>query len=114
MTAAFSAATKNLVTERADNRCERCGLPVFGGRNFHHRRARGIGSTVRSESSSPANCLLLHPSCHEYIESHRAESHAKGWLVHQWEDPRLVPVLVKGALLLLREDGTMQSASAVT
>lgn len=111
MTAAFSEATKMAVIDRAKGRCDRCGVIITTGANFHHRRPRGMGSTNRDESSSPANCLLLHPACHDYIERHRTEAQEKGWLVRQIDDPRLMPALVQGALCLLHEDGTVSALS---
>ena len=112
MTAAFSLETKSIVAERAKGKCDRCGTAITTGAQYHHRRARGMGSTTRTESSSPANCLLLHPACHQYIELHRTESYNKGWLVRQNDDPRLLPAIIKDSWYLLMEDGTMRHISA--
>ena len=112
MTAAFSADTKTIVIERAKGRCDKCGAAITSGAHWHHRRARGMGSTKRPESSSPANCLLLHPACHDYVEKHRTESIDNGWLVRQQDDPRLMPVLLQGVWCLLFDDGTVRSINA--
>lgn len=112
MTAAFSAETKTTVYERAKGRCDKCGMMVGQQAQFHHRRARGMGSTSRPESASAANCLLLHPACHDYIEKHRTEAFNNGWLVRQMDDPRLLPVMIHGRWSLLFEDGTVHVVSA--
>lgn len=112
MSAAFTQATKTLVFDRCRGLCEKCGTRIFNGVNYHHRRARGMGSTKRPESASAANCLVLHPSCHEYIERNRAESLDNGWLVRQSDDPRTVPVFITGVWTLLNEDGTVTTLSA--
>lgn len=112
MTARFSDETRGIVIDRARNRCDRCGTPVTLTAHFHHRRARGMGSTNRPESASPANCLLLHPACHDYIEKHRTESFNNGWLVRQQDDPRLMPVLIAGHWSILFDDGSLRPISA--
>jgi len=71
-----------------------------------------MGGTTRKETASPANGLLLHPKCHDYIESHREEALASGWLLHQHQTPSAVPVWVKGLLCQLHDDGTMTVLSA--
>lgn len=107
MTAAFSNDVKMAVYERAQGRCDKCGTPVVNGAHFHHRRARGMGSTKRPESKSAANCLLLHPACHDSIEKHRQDALASGWLITQHDDPRLMPAIIKGVWCVLNEDGTL-------
>ena len=108
MTASFTADTRESVMQRSRGRCDRCGNVITAGAHFHHRRPRGAGSTTRPESASPANCLLLHPACHDYIERHRTEAKEKGWLVNQHDDPRLMPVLVQGRLSVLFDDGSLR------
>lgn len=71
-----------------------------------------MGGTSRDASGLPSNCLHLHPKCHDYIESHPAESREKGWLVEQTADPALIPVWVKGQWCILNDDGTFRFLSA--
>jgi hypothetical protein len=101
----FSAKTKELIKERAGERCELCGMRADTPQ-YHHRRPRGMGGTKRDESGDPANALFLHFACHEKIESHRLLSHEKGWLVYQHEEPTLIPVVIFGEWCLLFPDGS--------
>ena len=93
-----SAATRELVAARAGGRCERCGTPAIGSHNLHHRSARGRGGTKRDGVNEASNLLYLCGSgttgCHGWVESHRALAYQLGLLVHSWDDPREVRVLV--------------------
>jgi len=53
-----------------------------------------MGGTRRADANHPCNLLTLCVPCHLYVESHRAESYANGWLVSQALDPATVAVLV--------------------
>lgn len=91
----FSPATKAAVVVRARSECERCGRWCGEGtwREFHHRNPRGMGGAAAEravELADPANCLLLCHLCHRWIETHRSEALAAGWLVHNGDDPREV------------------------
>ena len=100
----FTPATRRLVDERSGGLCERCGN--WGqDMQYHHRRARGMGSTKRPESNLPANCLHLDSACHAAIESARAEAYEYGWLVRQHETPEDIPVLRRGVWCLLDNGG---------
>lgn len=97
-------AQRNLVLDRAAACCELCGQPLHDGyewvadHSFHHRQARGMGGSTRPEVNSPANVMLLCGSgttdCHGFIESHRADAEANGWLVRHGCDPATTPVTV--------------------
>lgn len=102
----FTEKAKALVVERCGGRCEVCAARVLVP-NYHHRRPRGMGGTNRRESGNPANCLYLHPKCHEQVERDRARALGNGWLVRQADDPAAVPVLWQGQWVLLAEDGTV-------
>jgi len=99
----FTPATRELVNARSGWKCERCGKR--GDMQYHHRRARGMGSTKRPESNLAANCLHLDSACHAEIESRRAVAYENGWLVRQQEAPTDVPVLRRGVWVLLDNDG---------
>lgn len=77
---AFTEATRTKIKERADNRCEVCGLRMERGQ-IHHRRPRGMGGTRRPDASSPSNGLYVHLHCHNMIESNRRRAAYLGWLV---------------------------------
>lgn len=128
-----SVETRRLVLDRAAGCCELCqrllhdGQAWLGPHAIHHRRARGMGSTVRPETNYPSNLLLLcgtgnDSGCHGMVESNRAQSYALGWLVRQTDDPATVPVLFPEAVIaglrlparvvLLTEDGQYEEVAA--
>ena len=80
--------------QRCAGLCEVCGLDA--AEHAHHRRARGSGGTRRPETSSVANLLMASAKCHTMIESHRALSLSRGWLVRQNQNPADIPVMIHG------------------
>lgn len=105
-------AQRALVAERAGYCCELCPTVLHDGdgwiadHSFHHRQARGMGSSRRPETNAAYNLLLLCGSattpggCHEFVEKHRTAAEAEGWLVRHGQDPAEVPVtLYAGARL---------------
>lgn len=95
--------TRQLVIDRDDQLCRRCGGP---GQQVHHRIPRGSGGTSRPEINYPANLVLVCLRCHQYVESHRTEAYAAGWLVHRLEDPETVPLFDNwGTAWVLTTDG---------
>lgn len=114
-----SKTTRAIVWTRAGGRCEVCGSSLAGmlGFSVHHRRARGMGGTRRSETNTPSNLLVVCGSgttgCHGHIESHREQSYAAGLLLHDGQAPADVPVLLadpsnpdRRRPVLLNDDGT--------
>jgi 5-methylcytosine-specific restriction protein A len=98
-----TVAVRQAVLTRAGLRCERCGTSVEQGpRQVHHRKPRGMGGSTEAGINSPANLLLLCPSCHVAVESSRKASFEQGWLVHRDHDPARVPVWIarRGFVLL--------------
>jgi len=100
----FSPRVKQIVFERSGGVCERCGN-WHDDMQYHHRRARGMGSTKRPETNQPANCLHVGAACHAAIESNRAEAYEYGWLVRQHETPADIPVLRRGLWVQLNDGG---------
>jgi len=101
------------ILERAGYRCEACGKTVGDQRgadySIHHRRARGMGGTRWFGANLPSNLLVLCGSgttgCHGYVESHRFESMATGWLVSRYQDPSTTPVQIGDRCVLLTNQG---------
>ena len=89
---AFSEATKQLIRSRARGKCEMCGLPSIAGSQYHHRKPRRMGGTSDKRISQAANGVLLHPGCHERIETNRTWAYDNGWLLYTSEWPDEVPV----------------------
>lgn len=89
----FDGDTKALIWQRSKGRCDRCGLGVGESMHFHHRTPRRMGGTSRDDLSLPSNGLLLHPGCHDYIESKRKVAAQLGFLVGYGSEPRTVPIM---------------------
>ena len=101
-------SVRDLVFERAQGGCERCGRDLtYEFWSQHHRQPRGLGGT--SKPDRPSNLLLLDGSgtsgCHGWVESHREEAMRFGWLVSQYSEPSLEPVLRRGVWVLLDDEG---------
>lgn len=102
-----SKKAKQLVFDRAQGRCEICGV-YPNEYSFHHRLTLGMGGSRRADLNGPANLLFLCGSgvtgCHGWVTGHFTQSQATGWVVSRWADPREAPVLVflrqPGAVLL--------------
>lgn len=102
---AFTTLAKLLVLKRTQRRCDRCGFPITAGWQFHHRLPRRMGGSSDAVLGMAANCLLLHPRCHDHIESHRAESRLRGLLLSPSVLPEEVPVRLWSGWVLLDNDG---------
>lgn len=88
--------TKTVVQARARMRCELCGRNLsYEVGHIHHRLPRGMGGSRAPERHEPQNLLFLCVTCHQSVESRRAEALAAGWLVLSCSDPAQVPVLVE-------------------
>lgn len=75
---------------------------------MHHRRPRGMGGTTRVDVHGLAVLVLIHgdgtTGCHWWVEDHRDEARARGFLVSQHGDlnPAEVPlVLSSGRRVML-------------
>lgn len=102
----FSEITKALVLERAQGKCELCGLRA-SSYQLHHRRPRGMGGSKRTETGAAANALLLHPKCHTWVERNRKEAMNYGFLVSQWDEPKDIPVYRARQWVLLSDNGAL-------
>lgn len=97
------------VFERAEDMagwpaCEALIPGVCGGvaEHWHHRQLRSQGG-----EHVVVNGIGICSDCHTYIHGHPAESYRNGWIVHPYDYPEDEPVLRRGRLVLLHEDGTM-------
>lgn len=98
-------ATRQLVIDRSNHMCLRCGQP---GQVIHHRRPRKRGGTRRPEINSPENLVFVCNACHDWIESHRLGAYATGWLVHEGIDGPSEVALVdkeRRRMFFLTEEG---------
>lgn len=111
----FSTEVTQLVLARSEGYCE-CmakGCLILATER-HHRRPRGMGSTLRPETNYASACLCLCRRCHQRIESMRHWALENGFLVAQQSDPAATPVWwrcnMRGeekVLLLLSNNGDL-------
>lgn len=101
---AFTEATRRLIKQRADDRCEVCGLRQAYGQ-IHHRRPRGMGGTRRPDASSPSNGLYVHHNCHLMIESNRKRAAYLGWIVGWGRQTEAAEVRLWDGWFLLTPEG---------
>lgn len=96
---------------RSGGLCEKCG--VDPAEVAHHRRPRGMGGSRDAVTNTLANLLHVSNLCHLQIESNRADSLEKGWLVLQGQDPRVIPVCYRDydRPQILNVDGTFCDAT---
>ena len=108
MTTGPSQDTRLLVADRDRWRCVACGHDLSDGTgDIQHRRARGMGGTLRDDANRPDNLILLCRPCHQHVETHRVEARSRGWAVPQHGDPATVPVEYHdGGVWVLHPDGT--------
>lgn len=102
----FSKLVREIIFDRADGCCERCGRRTYD-MQAHHRRPRGAGGSRRPETNQPANGLLLDSECHLWVESNRAAALSDGLLVAQGDTPATVPVFRRGVYVWLGDDGSI-------
>ena len=99
---------RDQVRLRAGGACERCGQSLVNRpASIHHRRPRGMGGSKNMDTV--ANLVVLCGSgttgCHGYIESHRSQAIADGWLVprREFRSPEAVPVMIYGKAYFVGE-----------
>jgi hypothetical protein len=66
----FSLATKQWHFHEVEGRCEACGELIGDGTDwrratYHHRRLVSDPNVTDKEARSAANCMVLHPACHD-------------------------------------------------
>lgn len=107
----FPPVVRSLVLDRSGGKCEKCG-EFHSDAALHHRRPRGSGSTRRPETNLPSNALLLCAACHRHVESYRTQAFDQGWLVRQSHQPADIPVLRRGQMVLLDDEGGFRAVGA--
>lgn len=104
-------ATVNLVINRDQGRCAKCGDHIRGERgrdwSIHHRMPRGMGGSKEKWINLPGALVLLCGSgvdgCHGTLESYRIAAQEAGFIVrHGITKPVNVPIqhAVHGVVLL--------------
>jgi hypothetical protein len=95
---------RRIVLDRADGACEGCGR-WFSALQIHHRRyrSRGGGHEVSNLLALCGMGNVQNGGCHGV--AHSAEGGELGWSCNSWENPKHRPVLYRGALMWLVDDG---------
>jgi hypothetical protein len=96
------ARARLIVRERAEERCELCGMAR--GTNFSHRVSRGQGGLW-----TPANGQWLCGSgttgCHGRLHANPDWAYRHGLMLRRGSNPTGIPVLYRGARVLLDDEG---------
>lgn len=108
-----SAKVRQAVLERDGFRCVSCGKSVHGSSfSIHHRIARKMGGTRRPWINMPGNLITLCGSgttgCHHWVESHRVQARAWGYLCYDTADPALVAVYTADGYVLFDNDACVR------
>ncbi len=110
----FKPAVVQQIGQRDHGMCALCGRRVWGERgvqwHVHHRLPRAMGSSKKPHVNAAANGLLLHASCHGWVESNRSTARARGLIVlHGKHLPADVPVwhAAHDSWVLLADDGSV-------
>ena len=95
--------------------CERCGRQVVTvGRSIHHRKPRRMGGTRSAATQAASNLLVVCGSgttgCHGWVEAHRTQALADGWLLHDGDEPLDTRVLRRHVWVLLDDNGGWRPA----
>lgn len=98
-----SKATVDLVFRRSGGMCEICGISE--GQQVHHRKPRRMGGTRDLAINEPSNLLHLCALDHALVESRRERAIEEGHVVPSYGDPLSIPVLYRGTMRLLDDEG---------
>ena len=107
MTAAWDKA-RRLADARDGGKCLRCLAPAV---DVHHRRPKGMGGTSNSYIAfGLANLVSICRECHSWIHAHPEQGYSTGYLVHSWDDPAAIPLVLKPGshLVKLLSNGDME------
>lgn len=96
---------RKVVSERAGDYCERCGVHSSSrGLTLHHRVKRSQGGKWE-----PQNCVKLcghgTAGCHGWVEHNPNDAEAQGFHVRPWNTPADIPVLRRGLWVQLNDGG---------
>jgi hypothetical protein len=64
-----------------------------------------MGGTKDETTNLAANLIWLCRACHEWVESHRNEAKAQGWILGASESPAKTPLKWRGKYVYLHDDG---------
>lgn len=110
---AVPPARRKTLAERSGGECE-VRLPACLGRatDPHHRITRKDGGRhgeSKERSDKLSNLLHLCRSCHEWIHDCPANARNDGHLLREYQIPAQEPLLYRGELVYLADDGSVHS-----
>lgn len=83
----FPEETRMAVMRRSGGRCEVKSKVCTGrAQHFHHRKLR------RFKDHSTINCAHVCSGCHTEIHARPQVAYLMGWLLHEWDDPAVIPL----------------------
>lgn len=97
------AASRPVVFERAQGRCERCG--ARRPEHAHHRQKRRFGR--HGPENLAALCRHCHTAVHDQPDE-KSRALAQGFVVYAFVDPAEQPMARWDGTFLLFNDGTMR------
>lgn len=101
---------------RADSWCEIRQAGCLGyGTDPSHRVSRGMGGrhgAAAVEAAQLSNVVWACRACHDLCHDRPRFAERMGWFVREGIDPRTVPVLIGGQMVLLLDDGGVLGAAA--
>lgn len=95
------AKCRQIVAERAQGLCEKCGQQR--GSEMHHRKNRSQGGRW-----TPSNIIHLCNACHVFVTQNPLLGQEGGWCIKRNEDPELAPVVIGGRWVRLCDDSTVE------
>jgi hypothetical protein len=108
---------RQAVETRSGGVCEIARVDCLGvATQVHHRVRRGGGGRHGAAlvvSDQLANLLHACAICHGWAHEHPAAAREEGWLLKRHQVPALEPVLYRGVLCYLSDDGRVEPFEAV-
>ncbi len=103
---AIPAATRAVIRDRDQDSCVRCGIHANAiGASIHHRKRRRDGG--HAWSNLVVLCGSGTTGCHGWATENPAAARADGVVVPSWDEPATTPILYRGQLVILGDDGSI-------
>ncbi|MEU8157994.1 hypothetical protein AB0B94_30445 [Micromonospora sp. NPDC048986] len=114
---AVSPGVRTVLLDRSGGWCEMALTGCLGtGTDPAHRLARKAGGrkgAAKAANDRPSNALWACRRCHDWSEARPAESYELGLMLREGQEPTLEPVVRRGVLVYLADDGAVLPFKAV-
>jgi hypothetical protein len=106
------AINREKLYKRCQGLCEKCGISLPDSFAAHHRKLRSQGGKDTLD-----NAVALHHECHNLgtksVHLNPKVSYENGFMVHSWDNPQEVPVLIPFlGLTILTKEGKYENHSS--